>query len=83
MRTTLDPPYNRTWTLTTSGRPTFHIKAQNWLEALGIAMEQAGILYCVERLVLEHRDDGSVVATDVLNNRRVVLQEVGLRRLAG
>jgi hypothetical protein len=56
------------------GAEEWEVEAENWLAALGWALERAGELPRLRRLAIDVRPDGRVVVLDVRGGTRVSLR---------
>lgn len=69
-------PCMRSWTVSAPDARHATVVAENWISALGRALEALDIVPCGGRLAAEVLPSGVVIANDLSAGRRFVLRDV-------
>lgn len=69
-----ESPTLRTWTVSAPGHQPETLMAENWLTALGRALDALDVPPCTGRMAAEVLPNGVVIANDLTNGRRFVVQ---------
>lgn len=67
------PPAETCWKISGSTLEA-EVRAENWLVALGLALEENGSLPSVHQIACERLENGSIIVNDIQNRRRYRVQ---------